>query len=435
MKLNKKRVFICVTIILILLAILITSIIFILHNQNVVPTIALIGEENITLKLNENYEEQGAKAFIEDEDVSSNIIVDGNIDTTKVGKYTLKYTIFNEKHKNPVSVERNIYIQDDVSPVITLEGKSEITIEVGDEYKDEGCTAEDNYDGDITNKVITTGEVNTKKEGKYTIQYSVEDSSGNKAEASRKVTVKKPATTITTNNNTTTSSTNKNTKTNTTKRGLPVLMYHFFYDAKAGEKGPDNNYMEISAFEEQMKYLSDNNFYFPTWSEVESYVEGKKELPSKSVVITIDDGDASFIKYAIPIIEKYNVKATSFVVTSWNGDWLPKSYKSSKLDFQSHSHDMHRAGANGKGRFVNLSYQDGIKDVTTSKNIIGNCTVFCYPFGHYNDTTKKVLKDAGYKLAFTTKNGRVYSGADKYQLPRVRMSKGITLSAFKSLVK
>lgn len=225
------------------------------------------------------------------------------------------------------------------------------------------------------------------------------------------------------------------TSTSKKGRGLPVLMYHFFYDKKAGEKGADNNWMEISDFEAQMKYLSDNNFYFPSWEEVENYIDGKITLPDKSVVITIDDGDKTFIELAIPIIEKYSVRATSFVVTSWNGDWLPKQYKSSKLDFQSHSHDMHRPGANGKGRFVNLSYNEALKDVTTSKNIIGNSTIFCYPFGHYNDSAKKVLKDAGYHLAFTTEGGRVYKGANKLQLPRVRMSKGISLNSFKEMVK
>ena len=213
-------------------------------------------------------------------------------------------------------------------------------------------------------------------------------------------------------------------------------MYHFFYDAKAGGKGTDNNFMEISAFEEQMKYLADNDFYFPSWSEVEAYVNGTKTLPEKSVVVTIDDGADSFVKLAIPIINKYNVKATSFVVTSWNGDWLPSSYKSSHLDFQSHSHDMHRAGANGKGRFVNLSYKEALVDVQKSKEIIGNnCTVFCYPFGHYNDNAKKVLKDSGFTLAFTTEGGRVKPGQDKFALPRVRMSKGISMKAFQSAVQ
>ena len=244
-------------------------------------------------------------------------------------------------------------IKDTTAPVITLKGKKEVTVNLGEEYKDEGCVAEDNQDGEITNQVVITGKVDTKKEGSYTITYQVEDSSGNKAEKTRKVKVKKKKEED--NNQTVaTSASTTNSKEDKSKKGLPVLMYHFFYYAKKGEKVADNNWMEVSAFEEQIKYLSDNNYYFPTWSEVEDYIDGKKTLPQKSVVITIDDGDETFIKYAIPIIEKYKVKATSFVVTSWNGDWLPKQYKSAKLDFQSHSHDMHRAGANGKGRFVNL---------------------------------------------------------------------------------
>lgn len=389
--------------------------------KNAIPTISLIGEENITLKMNDNYVDEGVTASRNNEDITSSVVVEGNVDTSTPGEYKLKYMAYNEKNTDFAQIERTILVKDVIAPTITLKGKKEVEISLNDTYKDAGCTAEDNYDGDISSKVSITGEVDTKKEGEYTITYLVEDSSSNKAEATRKVTVKKK----------------KETKTAsaTSKSGLPVLMYHFFYDASAGEKGTDNNFMEVSAFEEQMKYLADNNFYFPTWKEVEDYIDGKITLPDKSVVITIDDGAESFIKYAIPVIEKYNVKATSFVVTSWNGDWLPSSYRSSHLDFQSHSHDMHRAGANGKGRFVNLSYKEALEDVTKSKNIIGNCTVFCYPFGHYNDTAIKTLKDAGYTLAFTTKGGRVYKGSNKYALPRVRMSKGISLSAFKSAVQ
>lgn len=216
--------------------------------------------------------------------------------------------------------------------------------------------------------------------------------------------------------------------------GLPVLMYHFFYNAAAGETPRDNNFIEISAFENQMKYLSDNNFYFPTWQEVEDYIDGKKGLPAKSIVITVDDGDESFFRLALPVIEKYNVKATEFLVTSWNG-WYCNDYKSSKVSYQSHSDQMHKGGANGKGVLLSWSYDQIYKDLTDSKNCLnGEATVFCYPFGQYNETSKKILKDAGYKLAFTTQGGRVYKGADKYALPRVRISKGISLQSFANMV-
>lgn len=398
--------------------------------KNAIPTISLIGDSNLTLKVNDNYIEQGASASHNNEDISSNIIIEGTVDTTKPGQYRLRYTAYNKKNTNFTQIERTVLVKDEIPPTITLKGKKEVTININETYKDEGCTAQDNYDGDITNKVVITGEIDTKKEGEYVITYSVEDSSFNKTEETRKVVVKKLKN-KTTNNTVSTNTVIKSSKT----EGLPVLMYHFFYNESKGEKGKDNNWMEISSFEEQMKYLSDNKYYFPNWKEVEDYIDGKITLPKKSIVITIDDGDESFIKYAIPIIEKYNVKATSFVVTSWNGDWLPKSYSSSNLDFQSHSHDMHRSGTNGKGRFVNLNYNEALQDVTKSKNIIGNCTIFCYPFGHYNDNAIKVLKDAGYKLAFTTRGGKVYKGANKFTLPRVRMSKGISLSSFKEMIK
>ena len=213
-------------------------------------------------------------------------------------------------------------------------------------------------------------------------------------------------------------------------------MYHCFYDESKGDKGPNNNYMEVSDFENQMKYLSDNNFYFPSWQEVEDFIDGKTTLPDKSVVVTVDDGDESFIKYAIPIIEKYNVKATSFLITSWNDPSIPSKYSSNKVQFQSHSHNMHIGGSDGKGKILTISHDAGVADLNQSKSIIGeNCTVFCYPFGHYNDNAIKILKDAGFKLAFTTKGGRVYKGSDKYALPRVRMSKGVSLSSFKAMVK
>ena len=59
---------------------------------------------------------------------------------------------------------------------------------------------------------------------------------------------------------------------------------------------------------------------------------------------------------------------------------------------------------------------------------------FCYPFGHYNDNAIELLKETGYKLAFTTEAGRVKKGVKQICFTRVRMSKYITLSQFKSMV-
>lgn len=317
-------------------------------------------------------------------------------------------------------------ITDTQEPVITLKGNDTRILTLGNIYEDEGCTAMDDVDGDISNKVIITGKVDTSQVGEYEITYTVSDQSNNTAEIKRKVIVQQGNTRLT--------STNTNSK-NTKIRGIPVLMYHFFYDNKKGEKGKDNNWMEISAFEEQLKYLSDHEFYFPSWKEIESFIDGKLDLPEKSVVITIDDGDQSFIELAIPIIEKYDVKVTSFLVTSWNADWVVPKYTSNNLEFQSHSHNMHQAGKDGKGVFLSWSKKKVLEDLTNSRALLKEASVFCYPFGQYNEQCKTLLKEANYTLAFTTKNGRVYPGSDKLALPRIRMSKGESISSFKIKVK
>ena len=377
------------------------------------PEIHLIGEEEISLNLGETYEEQGAEAKLNEDKLTPEIM--GEVDTNIPGEYIIKYTVANKKGKNETTVERRVLVKDNIAPTIELKGEDTIKLFVGDKYEEKGASANDNIDGDLTSNIEIIGSVDTSKPENYEIEYKIKDSAGNQATAKRKVIV----------------SEKKKIATTSSKSGLPVLMYHFFYD-KNVSSGKDNNYMEISDFEDQIKYLTDNNFYFPTWQEVEDYIDGKINLPSKSVVITVDDGDDSFFELAVPIIQKYNAKATSFVITSWYG--YRANNKQANISYQSHSDCMHE-GANGKGVMLSWSYDKILEDVKQSSQTLGGSTVFCYPFGHYNDLDKRVLKDAGYRLAFTTEGGRVYKGSDKFALPRVRMSKGVSLSTFASMVQ
>ena len=277
----------------------------------------------------------------------------------------------------------------------------------------------DNYDGDITDKVEVINNIDNTKVGKYEVKYIVKDSSDNSIEVKREVEVKeKPVV--------------KNSSTSKSGYGIPVLMYHYFYDASKGETGENNNWMEISAFEEQMKYLSDNGYYFPTWSELADFVDGKITLPKKSIVVTSDDGHSSFFELAVPVVNKYNVKITGFIITGLTPEGQFKPYGSDKVNFQTHTHDMHKGGCSGGhgGLFRCINYDKGVNDLTTSVDIIGSRDAIAYPFGDVTDNVINVTKAVGVKLGFTTKYGKVYKGMDKLQLPRVRMNKGVTLKGF-----
>lgn len=406
-QINKKKV-----ILFVLILLFIIFLISRLFSKSI--NLSLNGSDVVNIAYGSTYSEESVKATYGNKDISNTVQISGNVDTSKVGTYTLTYTV--KQKKKEKSVTRTVNVTDSVPPTLLLNGDAEINIAKGSKYQELGCSALDNYDGDVTTKIKIDSSVNTAEKGTYQVSYTVSDTSGNSTSINRTVNV-----------------VDSGAKNISTKKatGLPVLMYHFFYDKTTGATGKDANCMEIHDFEDQLKYLVENNYYFPTWDEVQNYVLGKSCLPEHSIVITVDDGDASFFDLAVPVINKYNVKVTSFAVTSWieNTEYL-KQFDSNKIIFQSHSHDMHKSGSDGKGKFLTMSENDALADLKTSKDFIGNATVFCYPFGHFNEKCEKILEKAGYNMAFTTAYGRVRPGDKPYELSRIRMSKGDSLDSF-----
>src|SRR5699024_8259621 len=83
-------------------------------------------------------------------------------------------------------------VVDEVAPEITLNGKNPMELEVGDTYEEPGATAEDDVDGDVTDAIEISGEVNTDEAGTYEVVYTVSDAAGNTATETRTVHVVEP---------------------------------------------------------------------------------------------------------------------------------------------------------------------------------------------------------------------------------------------------
>ncbi|MDZ5146181.1 polysaccharide deacetylase family protein [Microbacterium testaceum] len=206
--------------------------------------------------------------------------------------------------------------------------------------------------------------------------------------------------------------------------GIPILMYHQF---TRNPKGEDNwlrlNYAYIGDFDAQMAHIQQSRFYLPTWDELSAFIDGKLYLPKHSVIITDDDADSTWLEMAAPIVNDRKLLTTSFVITSARSEGPPNPFVLQR----SHTHDMHRAGANGKGRMVNDDADTIAADLNRSAQILGAKEVVAYPFGHYNDTTKEGLRRAGFELGRTIEHGYVRIGTDKLALPVIRMNYGMTV--------
>jgi hypothetical protein len=144
------------------------------------PVITLIGSSNIAIPVGGDYTDAGATAYDNsDGDISSLIRVSGVILTGKPGIYTMTFNVKDKSGNAAKKVIRTITVEDQTSPVITLNGFKAVTVQFGDVYKDAGATARDNVDGNVTSSIQTTGADNVNQPGVHTITFNVKDKSGN----------------------------------------------------------------------------------------------------------------------------------------------------------------------------------------------------------------------------------------------------------------
>jgi len=149
------------------------------------PVITLEGDEVIELELGDEYVEPGYSAEDNiDGDLTGSVIVSGDTVNMQVrGTYIVRYNVTDEAGNAAEEKTRTVNVGiDRIPPVITLAGDTVIDLNIGDEYVEPGYSAEDSVDGDLTESVIVSGDVNTQLKGTYIIRYNVADDAGNAAE-------------------------------------------------------------------------------------------------------------------------------------------------------------------------------------------------------------------------------------------------------------
>lgn len=144
----------------------IISIIILINNFNKY-SLELIGADKIVITKGSEYIEPGYKAYDnKNNDVTSKVTIKNNINTSASGSYEIVYSIGN------ISKVRYIIV-DNSNTYIYLTGGDIITLKVGEKYQELGYKVFDSTNSNLTEKVTTSGTVNTSKPGTYKITYSV----------------------------------------------------------------------------------------------------------------------------------------------------------------------------------------------------------------------------------------------------------------------
>lgn len=154
------------------------------------PVISLEYENNSNVSYTKNLTEQG---FTVTDNYDTDLSDSTTVTTEDLGNSTTKVTYTaTDSSGNTSSTSIILNIVDDINPSIDLNGYSNISLTVGETYNEQGATAQDEKDGDLTSNIKIDSNVDTSTIGKYTVRYSVIDSSGNTSEVVRIINVVNP---------------------------------------------------------------------------------------------------------------------------------------------------------------------------------------------------------------------------------------------------
>lgn len=422
-KQKKKKIIISVVVIVALIAVAVAAVFIVMEQKNSTKekeepktsheeateektSFALNGAEEITLMLGSFYQEMGTT--VEEAQIQ------GEVDTLVEGSYTLTYTSGEE------TLERVIHVINNKQIVLGLKGDKNTYVKQGQPYIESGCHARDMDEGNLIDSVVVSGEVNTAEPGDYPVIYTVTNSQGIVACKLRTVHVIPEAEFVSLSD------------------GLPVLMYHFVQPEDSLVGVSDANIISDTLLAQELTYLKENGYYFPSFEELRAYVNGEIDLRERSVILTFDDAHQTFLDYGIPVLQAYEVPATTFVIgNNDNMDELIKTYANEYVQYQSHSYGMHTGGSGvGQGGIIHaMSKDEIIADLQTSYAQIYNTEAFCYPYGDNNENAYEALREVGALCAFTVEPGRVRPGMELMKLPRVRMFGNGSLDQFISQVQ
>lgn len=161
----------------------------VLFNYFMFAHVELKGKSEVILNYKDEYVESGFTATRVGKDISDEVVVKGKVNTSKLGEYKITYEVPGLFGK---TVVRTVKVNDLEKPIIDVDGSKKIYLCPGTKYKKEEVKASDNYDGDLSKKVIIESD-------DVKVTYYVEDSSGNKSSVERSIVyedVEKPVITL-----------------------------------------------------------------------------------------------------------------------------------------------------------------------------------------------------------------------------------------------
>lgn len=220
---------------------------------------------------------------------------------------------------------------------------------------------------------------------------------------------------------------------------IPILIYHAFFTPEL-EDDEYNLSCTQDRFEETIQTILDNGYTFITLEDLYKYNNGEIGLPEKVMIITMDDGWLGNYTDAFPILKKYNVPATIFIVNTLVGtedyfswDQAKEMYDSGLVKIHCHGYKHIAYGDVSKETLIN-DYTKSHKEI---EEHLGEKIqkIMAYPAGNSSAESIKWLKETGFEIQVQTKYGTVNKSRnlDLTGLGRIRAEKASAKSILSTI--
>ncbi len=206
---------------------------------------------------------------------------------------------------------------------------------------------------------------------------------------------------------------------------VPILMYHYV-EYVQDKKDTIRQALDINPniFEEQVKTLAGAGYTFITAKDLGEALDGKKELPKNPILLTFDDGHWDLDTVVLPILKKYNAKATAYIIPGFLGgsDFLSPSQLRDVISsglVEIGAHTVHHVSL--KGKFLPIVQYEVLQSkLMLEKDYNLSVVSFAYPGGQFDEQAINVVKNDKFSTAVSTIPGEAQSVANRFFLFRLR---------------
>lgn len=213
--------------------------------------------------------------------------------------------------------------------------------------------------------------------------------------------------------------------TDSKRMRIPVIMYHYVEYVK-DTKDIVRKKLSITPplFEQHLQTLKDAHYETYFVKDIPQIVDGTIRYSTQSAILTFDDGYEDFYTDVFPMLKKYNMRATLYIITNYigkkgflNETQIRELIDSDLVEIGSHTQDHVYLKVSPKD-YANEQIQVSKKILEETFNI--KVKTFAYPYGAFNEHALSAVQQTGYTAAVSVIPGVMQSKDNLFFLSRIR---------------